>query len=110
MTVRIAALAAAAVTDAEYARAWQRLLAHDRVWGLGAHLDGKLVGITHYLFHTGAWNDQVCYLQDLFVDPALRGGGARPRRRKALLAHPGSQRHGARALRQGGEVQQLHPL
>jgi GNAT superfamily N-acetyltransferase len=93
MSVRIAALAAAdhsrwlelargykafyqtAVTDAEYARAWQRLLANDRVWGLGAHLGGKLVGITHYLFHTGTWNDQVCYLQDLFVDPELRGRG-----------------------------------
>jgi GNAT superfamily N-acetyltransferase len=93
MSVRIAALAAAdhsrwlelargykafyqtAVTDAEYARAWQRLLANDRVWGLGAHLGGKLVGITHYLFHTGTWNDQVCYLQDLLVDPELRGRG-----------------------------------
>ncbi len=64
-----------AVTEAQYARAWQRLLANDRVWGLGAHLDGKLVGITHYLFHTGTWNDQVCYLQDLFVDPAVRGRG-----------------------------------
>jgi GNAT superfamily N-acetyltransferase len=93
MTVRIAALTAAdharwldlargykafyqaAVADAEYARAWQRLLANDRVWGLGAHLGGKLVGITHYLFHTGTWNDQVCYLQDLFVDPQVRGRG-----------------------------------
>ena len=49
--------------------------ANDRVWGLGAHLDGQLVGITHYLFHTGTWNDEVCYLQDLFVDPAVRGRG-----------------------------------
>ena len=93
MTVRIAALAAAdhprwlelargykafyktAVTDAEYARAWRRLLSNDRVSGLGAHLDGKLVGITHYLFHTATWNDKVCYLQDLFVDPGMRGRG-----------------------------------
>jgi GNAT superfamily N-acetyltransferase len=63
------------VTDAEYERAWERLLANDRVWGLGAHLDGKLVGITHYLFHTGTWNNEVCYLQDLFVDSAARGRG-----------------------------------
>ena len=63
------------VTDAEYQRAWQRLLANDRVWGLGAHYDGQLAGITHYLFHTGTWNEEVCYLQDLFVDPALRGRG-----------------------------------
>jgi ribosomal protein S18 acetylase RimI-like enzyme len=63
------------VTDAEYARAWQRLLDNDRVWGLGAHLDGELVGITHFLFHTGTWNHEVCYLQDLFVDPTVRGRG-----------------------------------
>jgi GNAT superfamily N-acetyltransferase len=93
MTVRIAALTAAdqprwlelargyktfyktAVTDAEYARAWRRLLSNDRVSGLGAHLDSNLVGITHYLFHSATWNDKVCYLQDLFVDPAMRGRG-----------------------------------
>jgi GNAT superfamily N-acetyltransferase len=63
------------VTAAEYERAWQRLLANDRVWGLGAHLDGELVGISHYLFHAGAWNNEVCYLQDLFVDPRVRGRG-----------------------------------
>ena len=63
------------VTDEEYERAWKRLLGNDRVWGLGAHLDGQLVGITHYLFHTGTWNNEVCYLQDLFVDPAVRGRG-----------------------------------
>jgi len=63
------------VSDAEYSRAWKRLLANDRVRGLAAHLDGELVGITHYLFHTGTWNNEVCYLQDLFVDPAVRGRG-----------------------------------
>jgi GNAT superfamily N-acetyltransferase len=63
------------VSSAEYQRAWKRLLENDGVWGLGAHLDGQLVGITHYLFHTGTWNHEVCYLQDLFVDPRLRGRG-----------------------------------
>ena len=63
------------VSDQEYEHAWERLLANDRVWGLGAHVDGALVGITHYLFHTGTWNNEVCYLQDLFVDPAVRGRG-----------------------------------
>ena len=63
------------VTDEEYDRAWQRLLGEDRIRGLGARLDGRLVGITHYLFHTGTWNHEVCYLQDLFVDPECRGRG-----------------------------------
>ena len=93
MSVRVAALAAAdhprwlelargykafyktPVTDAEYQRAWKRLLAKDRVWGLGARHGGQLVGITHYLFHSSTWNEEVCYLQDLFVDPTLRGRG-----------------------------------
>jgi GNAT superfamily N-acetyltransferase len=63
------------VTDEEYDRAWQRLLRGERVWGLGAMLDARLVGITHYFFHTATWHNEVCYLQDLFVDPAVRGRG-----------------------------------
>ena len=34
------------------------------------------MGIAHYLFHTTVWSAKVCYLQDLFVDPAQRGRGA----------------------------------
>lgn len=63
------------VTDAEYAATWRRLLDHDGIYGLGAKLDGQLVGITHYLFHTSVWAKESCYLQDLFVDPAVRGKG-----------------------------------
>ena len=37
-------------TDAEYSTAWERLLAQDGVHGLGAFVDGKLVGMAHYLF------------------------------------------------------------
>ena len=38
--------------------------------------DGRLVGLTHYLFHRNTiMLGPVCYLQDLFTDPALRGKG-----------------------------------
>jgi GNAT superfamily N-acetyltransferase len=38
---------------------------------------GRIDGITHYLFHRSTWSPTVyCYLEDLFVDPAVRGGGA----------------------------------
>ena len=38
--------------------------------------DGKLVGLTHYLFHRNNWKiENVCYLQDLYADPAARGAG-----------------------------------
>lgn len=45
--------------------------------GLVAELDGKLVGLTHYLFHRHGWTvENTCYLQDLYVDPDIRGTGA----------------------------------
>jgi GNAT superfamily N-acetyltransferase len=62
--------------DADYDMAWQRLMLGERVHGLGARLDGRLVGITHYFFHASTWAEDVCYLQDLFVDPQVRGHGA----------------------------------
>ena len=62
-------------TAAEYDEAWRRLRAGDGVQGLGAHADGRLVGIVHYLFHTSTWAPRQCYLQDLFTDEAVRGRG-----------------------------------
>lgn len=59
----------------QYEATWQRLMRGDRIFGIGAHLDGQLVGITHYLFHPHAWQDDVCYLQDVFVDETVRGRG-----------------------------------
>lgn len=44
--------------------------------GLIAELNGKPVGLTHYLFHRHGWRiEDVCYLQDLYVDPVARGTG-----------------------------------
>ncbi len=62
-------------SDAEYDTTWQRLLAHDGVFGLAGWLDARLVGIAHYLFHTSAWAPSNCYLQDLFTLEAARGKG-----------------------------------
>jgi GNAT superfamily N-acetyltransferase len=62
-------------SDGEYATAWERLLARDGVHALGAFVDGRLVGIAHYLFHTSTWARSNCYLQDLFTSPGARGRG-----------------------------------
>lgn len=38
--------------------------------------DGRLLGFVHYIFHRSTWSESFyCYLEDLFVDPNLRGGG-----------------------------------
>lgn len=58
-----------------YDATWDRLMAGTEIAGLGAYVDGRLVGITHYLFHHHVWRSAVCYLQDLFVDGRVRGEG-----------------------------------
>ena len=62
-------------SDAEYDAVWRRLTAGDGLYGFGARLDGKMVGLAHYLFHTTAWTGEACYLQDLFTAEAARGRG-----------------------------------
>lgn len=56
---------------------WQRLLnPEEPVFAIVAELEGKLVGFTAYLFHRHtAMIKDVCYLQDLYTDEAVRGRG-----------------------------------
>ncbi|HST37086.1 MAG TPA: GNAT family N-acetyltransferase [Allosphingosinicella sp.] len=63
------------LADEAYEGTWQALLAGDRVHGLGARLEGRLVGIAHYLFHAQSWSPDCCYLQDLFTAQDARGQG-----------------------------------
>lgn len=64
--------------DAVYETTFARLLGDDPqdFHGLVAEKDGRLVGLTHYVFHRHCWKiENVCYLQDLYADPDLRGIG-----------------------------------
>jgi GNAT superfamily N-acetyltransferase len=61
--------------DARYAETWQLLRDDERIHGLVARLDGRIVGIAHYLFHAQTWSADACYLQDLFTAEAARGRG-----------------------------------
>ncbi|MDD9978328.1 MAG: GNAT family N-acetyltransferase [Boseongicola sp.] len=61
-----------------YDSSFERLLGDDPndFSGFVAELDGKLVGLVHYLFHKHGWKvENVCYLQDLYADPDVRGQG-----------------------------------
>jgi GNAT superfamily N-acetyltransferase len=56
---------------------WSRFFdADEPVYALVAEIDGKLVGLTHYLYHRSTTAiGPICYLQDLFTDETLRGKG-----------------------------------
>lgn len=46
--------------------------------------DGRALGIVHWFAHPATWSEATyTYLEDLFVDPAVRGGGIG----RALIAH-----------------------
>ncbi|MFG5382565.1 GNAT family N-acetyltransferase [Yoonia sp. R2-816] len=41
-----------------------------------AEQNGTPVGLVHFLFHRHCWRiENVCYLQDLYADPVVRGTG-----------------------------------
>jgi GNAT superfamily N-acetyltransferase len=64
--------------DTIYETTFERLLGDDPqdFSGFVAEQDGKLVGLTHFLFHRHGWKvENVCYLQDLFARPESRGTG-----------------------------------
>lgn len=66
------------VSEEVYQSTFARLLGGDPqdFTCLIAEVDGKPVGLTHYLFHRHAWKvENVCYLQDLYADPDVRGKG-----------------------------------
>lgn len=64
---------------------WQRFLdPAEPVNAALAVLDGKAIGMVHWIYHRSTWTQgDYCYLQDLFVAPDVRGTGAG----RALIEH-----------------------
>jgi GNAT superfamily N-acetyltransferase len=67
----------ASVPKEVYDATWARL--HDSAEPmhlLGGYVDGRLLGIVHYIYHRSCWTvGDYCYLQDLFVAEQARGHG-----------------------------------
>lgn len=66
------------VSDAVKEATFARLLdpSEPAMQAILAELDGKPVGLVHYIFHRHTWRiEDVCYLQDLFIAPEARGRG-----------------------------------
>jgi GNAT superfamily N-acetyltransferase len=66
-----------ALPDAITQILWARLFdPEEPVHALAAELDGRVVGLVHYLFHRATTMDgPICYLNDLFTSPEARGAG-----------------------------------
>ena len=56
---------------------WRRFLdSNEPVFAVVAELDGRVVGLAHYLFHRSMTRiEPICYLSDLFTAPDVRGRG-----------------------------------
>jgi len=64
------------LSDDQFELTWQRLNSGFNITGLLAELDGKVVGLTHFIFRPSTWEvEDFCYLEDLYTDPTVRGKG-----------------------------------
>ncbi|HWA89552.1 MAG TPA: GNAT family N-acetyltransferase [Rhizomicrobium sp.] len=80
----------ATVSEATFAR----LTGPDAdMFGLVAEQDGRIVGIAHCIVHPSTWAiEPYVYLNDLFVAPDVRGGGAGRALIEAIYARAGASR------------------
>ena len=67
----------AEISDEQTKLTWQRLGDEEfEMHGIVAEVDGELVGLAHFSFTHSTWSvNRDLYLEDLFVDPSVRGQG-----------------------------------
>ena len=80
---------ATALSDEVNRSTWQRFFdAGEPLHALVAEQGGRLVGLTHFLFHRSTSRiGPNCYLSDLFTDAAVRGQGVGRALIEAVDAH-----------------------
>lgn len=68
---------AAKLPEEVTSRTWKRILDPDSaVMCVVAEAEGQVLGFANCVVHENTWESQaVCYLEDLYVDPAARGRG-----------------------------------
>ncbi len=73
------------ISDSTTKLTWSRFQAPDEPMHCAvAEVEGRLIGIVHYIRHRSCWTaGDYFYLQDLYVDPDLRGKGVG----RALIEH-----------------------
>ena len=56
---------------------WRRLINNElKMFGFVAESEEGIIGFTHCLFRPSTWTEtDYCYLEDLFVNPNIRGKG-----------------------------------
>lgn len=80
--------------DEIYATTWKRLFDPGEYEpnGFIAHVDGRAVGLVHYILHRTCWSAKNnCYLQDLYADPDVRGTGVGRKLIEAVYAEADRQ-------------------
>ncbi|MDI2129645.1 GNAT family N-acetyltransferase [Yinghuangia seranimata] len=80
--------------DALYDEKWAEFLADTRIHALVAELDGRVVGITHFMAHPNTSGPDVCFLQDLFTAEDVRGRGVARALIEAVTEWAVERRHG----------------
>lgn len=76
------------LTEAVNQYTWQRLTdaSYEHMYGFAVCMGHRVVGIVHVIEHESCWTERpYAYLQDLYVDPSVRGQGIARR----LIQHVG---------------------